>query len=41
VLGASRPELRDGKVLREWCIFDEIAAVAQIHAGRTAAVIDG
>jgi predicted ester cyclase len=34
VLGASHFELRDGKVLREWRIFDEIAVLAQIHAGR-------
>jgi len=37
VLGASHFELRDGKVLREWRIFDEIAILAQIHAGRVAA----
>lgn len=37
VLGASHFELRDGKVLREWRIFDEIAVLAQIHAGREAA----
>jgi len=40
VLGASHFELKDGKVLREWRIFDEIAILAQIHAGRTAAVLD-
>ena len=34
VLGASHFELRDGKVLREWRLFDEIAIAAQIHAGR-------
>ena len=34
VLGASHFEMRDGKVLREWRIFDEIAILAQIHAGR-------
>lgn len=34
VLGASHYELRDGKILREWRIFDEIAVLAQIHAGR-------
>ena len=38
VLGASHYELRDGKILREWRIFDEIAILAQIHAGRTANV---
>jgi predicted ester cyclase len=36
VLGASHFELRGGKVLREWRIFDEIAILAQIHAGRCA-----
>ena len=36
VLGASHYELRDGKILREWRIFDELAILAQIHAGRTA-----
>ena len=34
VLGASHFELRDNKVLREWRIIDEIAILAQIHAGR-------
>ncbi len=34
VLGASHMELRDGKILREWRIYDEIAILAQIHAGR-------
>lgn len=36
VLGASHFELRDGKILREWRIFDEIAVLAQIHVGREA-----
>ena len=36
VLGASHYELRDGKILREWRIFDELAILAQIHAGRGA-----
>ncbi len=36
VLGASHLELRDGKVLREWRLFDEVAILAQIHAGREA-----
>ena len=36
VLGASHMELRDGKVLREWRIYDEVAILAQIHAGRQA-----
>ena len=40
VLGISHFELKDGKVLREWRLFDEIAVLAQIHAGRTAAVLD-
>ena len=40
VLGAGHFEMRDGKVLREWRLFDEIAVLARIHAGRTAAVLD-
>ena len=36
VLGASHFEMRDGKVLREWRLVDEIAILAQIHAGRVA-----
>ena len=40
VLGISHFELKDGKVLREWRVFDEVAVLAQIHAGRTAAVLD-
>ena len=36
VLGASHFEMRDGKVLREWRLVDEIAVLAQIHAGRVA-----
>ena len=36
VLGASHFEMRDGKVLREWRLIDEIAVLAQIHAGRVA-----
>ena len=34
VLGASHYEIREGKILREWRIFDEVAVLAQIHAGR-------
>ena len=36
VLGASHFELRHGKILREWRIFDEIAVLAQIGAGARA-----
>ncbi len=36
VLGASHMELRDGQILREWRVYDEIAVLAQIHAGRVA-----
>lgn len=36
VLGASHFELRDGKILREFRLVDEIAILAQIHAGRAA-----
>ena len=41
VLGASHYELRDGKILREWRIFDEVAILAQIHAGRVASQLQG
>ena len=30
ILGASHFELRDGKILREWRVYDEVAAMAQI-----------
>ncbi len=36
VLGVCHFEMRDGKVLREFRIVDEIAILAQIHAGRSA-----
>ena len=36
VLGVRHFEMRDGKVLREFRIVDEIAILAQIHAGRCA-----
>jgi len=36
VLGCSHFEMRDGKILREFRIIDEIAILAQIHAGRVA-----
>ncbi len=34
VLGASQFEMHDGKILREWRIYDEIAVLAQIMAAR-------
>jgi predicted ester cyclase len=36
ILGASHFEVQDGKLLREWRVFDEIAVMAQIlrHGGR-------
>ncbi len=34
ILGATHFELRDDKVLREFRIYDEVAAIAQIIAGR-------
>ncbi len=34
VLGASQFELHEGKILREWRIYDEIAVLAQIMAAR-------
>ena len=37
ILGASHYELRDGKILREWRIYDEVAAMAQIIRGHVAA----
>jgi predicted ester cyclase len=32
LLGASHFELQDGKILREWRVYDEVAAMAQIAA---------
>ena len=37
ILGSSHYELRDGKILREWRIYDEIAVLAQIIKDRNAA----
>lgn len=34
ILGSSHYELRDGKILREWRIYDEIAVLAQIIKAR-------
>lgn len=34
ILGASHFELQDGKILREWRLFDEIAVMSQIIAAR-------
>ena len=34
ILGASHYEMKDGKVLREWRIYDEIAVLAQIVGAR-------
>ena len=36
ILGASHYEFRDGKILREWRIYDEIAVLAQIVKARSA-----
>lgn len=36
ILGASHYEMKNGKVLREWRIYDEIAVLAQIIGARTA-----
>jgi len=36
VLGISHFELKDGRILREFRLIDEIAILAQIHAGRMA-----
>lgn len=34
ILGATHFEMRDGKILREWRLFDEIAVMAQIAGAR-------
>ena len=36
ILGSSHFELQEGRVLREWRIYDEVAIIAQIMAGRSA-----
>ena len=36
VLGATHFEMRDGRILREWRLFDEIAVLAQIITARAA-----
>lgn len=36
VLGATHFEMHDGRILREWRLFDEIAVLAQIIGARTA-----
>lgn len=35
ILGASHFELQDGKILREWRVYDEVAIIAQIIRGRS------
>jgi predicted ester cyclase len=40
ILGATHFEMRDGKILREWRLFDEIAVLAQIICARNNAPID-
>jgi len=37
VLGATHFEMRDGKILREWRLYDEIAVLAQIVGARGSA----
>ena len=39
ILGASHFEIQNGRLLREWRVFDEIAVMAQIlrHSGRSGA----
>ena len=34
ILGATHFEMREGKILREWRLFDEIAVLAQIVGAR-------
>lgn len=41
IMGISQYEMRDGKILREWRIYDEIAVLAQIIAARGAASSGG
>ena len=41
VLGSSHYELRNGKLLREWRMFDEVAILAQIYAGRIPSRVSG
>lgn len=36
ILGATHFEMKDGKILREWRLFDEIAVLAQILSARKA-----
>jgi predicted ester cyclase len=36
IMGVSQYEMRDGKILREWRIYDEIAVLAQIIGARNA-----
>ncbi|MEO7242721.1 MAG: ester cyclase [Variovorax sp.] len=38
IMGASHYEMRDGKILREWRLYDEIAVLAQIIQARNAAL---
>jgi predicted ester cyclase len=37
ILGASHFELHEGRILREWRLYDEVAVLAQIMCGREAA----
>ena len=37
ILGASHFELHEGRILREWRLFDEVALIAQILCGATGA----
>ncbi|RVQ64617.1 hypothetical protein EKN06_15355 [Croceicoccus ponticola] len=37
IMGAAHFEMKDGKILREWRLFDEIAVMAQIIGARPAA----
>jgi predicted ester cyclase len=40
ILGSSHFEFRQGKIVREWRIFDEIAMIAQVLAGNAEAPAD-
>ena len=40
ILGATHFEMRDGKILREWRLFDEIAVLAQIIGARQVTAAD-
>lgn len=40
ILGMSHFRFRDGKIVQEWTVWDEIAVLMQIHASRDALVVE-